>query len=134
FGYVPASDPPAAPLGGRLVNARSVVVIVRSAMSSDTTTLAAIVGFGYVPASDPPAAPFGGRLVNDRSAVVIVPSTMLPVATEFGAMSISATDASAICEDPTTPAAIVGFGYVPASDPPAAPLGGRLVNARSVVV
>src|SRR5262249_32280632 len=79
----------------------------------------AMVGFGYIPARDPPAVPEGGK---DVGAPVIFPH-----ATSLILASVTASIASA----PVVPfrGQIVGWGWVPARSPPAAPDGGKLVGA-----
>src|SRR5438067_770642 len=95
------------------------VVTASTAISLAVTAPAAIFGLGYVPVNDPPAFPLGG---SDDGA---------PVNFEYARSKIFAfvTAAAAIWAVPMAPDAIDGLGYVPESDPPAAPLGGSEAGA-----
>src|SRR5262245_12909410 len=67
------------------------------------------------------------KLSDATAGVSVVPSSATEGSTP-AARSPRATDPSTICEDPTAPAAMVGFGYVPARPPPAGPEGGNVVG------
>src|SRR4029453_6161594 len=90
---------------------------------------AASVGFGYVPERLPPAGPVGGPPPPACHAsvgpVVTVSSLPTSPATGTGASQRSL----AVFARVTFAAPIVGSGYVPARQPPAAPDGGRDVGA-----
>ena len=124
FGKVPASDPPADPLGLRESESRE---------SFPTHTVLELVPVGIraiatVPversladplvaiAARPETAP-DEIAIDDDPAAVILPSAPT--------VNVPTDDADPYDPAVTVVAASVGFGYVPESDPPADPLGLR---------
>src|SRR5205814_5914979 len=93
------------------------LVTEASAIFVVLTDPAAMVGFGYVPARSPPAFPVGA------SDVGITPAANLEAVMVASTIFTLVTDASAVLNILVYPAAMVGFGYVPARSPAAFPVG-----------
>jgi len=131
LGYVPAREPPAAPAGvtPAIVTLEAAVILPSELIVSTgalvtppyvpkLTPVAAMVGLGYEPAREPPAAPPGTPPeIVELDTAVILPSEPTVIVGD-------------VVVPPYVPAvapvaAMVGLGYEPDREPPAAPLGAR---------
>jgi len=136
LGYVPDRSPPAVPDGGSAAGApvtfAQATLVILASVTAPSLILAVVTPLGaspiYVVVTCPGVNVAGGAAEKIRA--VPVPFT-LTTWFAFGAVGSGGNDGVTSVpsiERMTALAAMLGFGYEPDSEPPAAPDGGKLVG------